>query len=126
MSTKFPKSERLNSQSVIEQIFKKSSSIKEFPFLLKYRRHSFEKGAKVQIAISIPKRRVKKAVDRNRLKRQIKEGYRLNKAPLLEKFKNKEQGLALFLIYSGSETATYAKLENKIKVLLQQLENLEG
>ena len=125
MAFKFPKSERLTSQLVIDKMFQESKSLKQFPIVLKYMPHQFEEGANVQIAISVPKRRVKKAVDRNRIKRQIREVYRLNKRALLEKFKNQDKGLALFLIYNGSEKAKYAVLENKIKILLQELENLE-
>ena len=124
MSAKFPKSERLKSHVLIEKLFQESESIKEFPFVIKYLSNKFEEGSNVQIAISVPKRKVKKAVDRNRLKRQIKEAYRLNKAQLLEKFKDKEEGLALFLIYNGGERADYKIVDTKIKVLLQQLEKL--
>ena len=98
MANTFSKSERICSQIVIDDLFKKGKILKSFPFLVRYLPYSFNKGAKVQIVISVPKRKVKKAVDRNRLKRQIREVYRLNKKNLLEKFEEKEEGLALFLI----------------------------
>ena len=123
MAFKFPKSERLSSQVVIDELFEDSKSVKAFPLMIKYKHHKFREGSNVQIAISVPKRRVKKAVDRNRIKRQIREAYRLNKGRLLELFKDKEEGLALFLIYYGSEKADYSAIENKIKILLQELEN---
>ncbi|MCG8576755.1 MAG: ribonuclease P protein component [Flavobacteriales bacterium] len=124
MANTFSKSERICSQIVIDDLFKKGKILKSFPFLVRYLPYSFNKGAKVQIVISVPKRKVKKAVDRNRLKRQIREVYRLNKKNLLEKFEEKEEGLALFLIYTGPEKAQYQDLEKKLKLLLHQLENL--
>lgn len=117
----FPKSEHLKSKKVMEEVFSSGSSIKKFPFLLKFIRTNFEAGANVQIVISIPKRKVKKATTRNRLRRQIKEAYRLNKEELLSLISKQKQDLALFLIYTGEEKVKYEFLESRIKVILQDL-----
>ena len=121
MSLKFGKSERLKSKKTIEDVYSHGQQIKKFPFLLKYLRTSIEKGAKVQIVVSIPKRNVKKATDRNRLKRQIKEVYRLNKKELFELINKQEKDLALFLIYTGGVDVEYQLLESKLKLILQEL-----
>lgn len=74
-----------------------------------------------QIVISVPKRRAKRAVDRNRLRRQIKEAYRLSKAPLVEQLKALDKQVVLFLIYTGKEKEEYSFIAKKLSVLLKEL-----
>jgi ribonuclease P protein component len=64
---------------------------------------------------------VKKAVRRNRIRRQLKEIYRLNNTPLKMALSNQTTGLALFLIYTGEEKVEFALLETKLKLLLLEL-----
>src|ERR1700761_3183650 len=79
-SKKFPAAERLKSKKVIEELFKKGSSVYLYPFRLIYSTTPVEPQQYPQILVSVPKRNFKKAVDRNRLRRQIKEAWRLNKS----------------------------------------------
>jgi ribonuclease P protein component len=118
----FSSEERIKSRKLLEKLYQEGEQIKNFPYRLKYLKVAFDSGAQVQIVVSIPKRNVKKAVKRNRLRRQIKEVYRLNKADLLSQFKDKEKGLALFLIYTGKENQQYEYLESKLKELLEKLQ----
>ncbi|UKN00358.1 ribonuclease P protein component [Paracrocinitomix mangrovi] len=122
MST-FPLSERLKSRKIIEDVYDNGKQINHFPFRLKYLLADFEDGANVKIAIAVPKRKVKKAVKRNRIKRQIREAYRLNKSDLLSKFEGKEKGLALFLVYTGEQDQNYQWLEKKLVDLLKKLQS---
>lgn len=71
--------------------------------------------------ISIPKRLVKKAVDRNRVRRQIKEAYRLDRTNLKNNLANNKISLALFLIYTGKENPLYSEIEEKIHLLLNEI-----
>jgi len=117
---KFPKSERIKSKIVIDNVFKKGELIKKYPFRLKY--CESDKG-NTQILISVPKRLIKSAVKRNRVRRQIKEIYRLNKSELLNVLSAKEKNLALFLIYTGKENEDFHLLEDKLKLVLKELKN---
>ena len=74
------------------------------------------------MGVSVPKKHVPKAVHRNKLKRQIREIYRKNKGGLQELFKDKDQGLALFLIYTGGEKEKFNFLEEKLGLILSELE----
>ena len=118
----FPANERIKSRKLLEDLYQNGEQIKSFPFRLKYKKFEFDKGAQVQIVVSVPKRNVKKAVQRNRLKRQIKEIYRLNKDVLLSQFTGKKEGMALFLIYTGQPDQDYSYLEEKLIGLLKKLQ----
>lgn len=118
MRFRFQKSDRLCSDKVIDGIFSKGKELRKFPFILKY--VSAEKG-ELKIAVSVPKRKAKLAVDRNRLKRQIREAYRLNNALLKTALKDKPEGLNIFLIYTGKEKEEYRFLEEKLKLILNEL-----
>lgn len=86
MRHKFSKAEHLCLQRDIDQLFTAGArSAVSFPLRAIVRTHPYEgKGAKVQVLISVAKRRLRHAVDRNRAKRQIREAYRLNKEILWE------------------------------------------
>lgn len=122
----FTKDERLCSEILIDEIFKNGKKQKSFPFIATYLpvdSSECDWASQVRIVISIPKKRVKLAVKRNRLKRQIKEAYRLNKSIFYSQLRDKETNLALFLIYVGKEKENYNFIEKKLKVLLTDIQN---
>tara|TARA_B100000809_G_scaffold249628_1_gene281186 strand:- start:601 stop:1002 length:402 start_codon:yes stop_codon:yes gene_type:complete len=122
----FSKDERLCSKILIDEVFEKGKKQKTFPFIATYLpidKSDCDWESQVRIVVSVPKRRVKFAVRRNRLKRQIKEAYRLNKSDFYSNLKQKDINLALFLIYIGKENENYSFIEKKIKVLLTDLQN---
>lgn len=86
----FPKSERLCGKRQVDGLFSRGKRIQLFPFRLVYSLHAAsgdkqEEIHALKILISVPKRSFRKAHDRNRLKRQIREAWRLTRNPLLEK-----------------------------------------
>ncbi|MFC3415849.1 ribonuclease P protein component [Algoriphagus hitonicola] len=116
MNYRFPKNERLCAQKLIKELFNEGSSFFLYPFKVLYlKKDSLECH---QVLISISKKKVKKAVHRNHLKRRIKESYRLNKHSL-----RAEEGFALFgLIYVGSGLMEYRELDQKVKLILDKLQ----
>ncbi len=107
----FPKAERLTGKKNIEELFQKGSSFFLHPFLLRYTVSS-EKTHRLLISVS--KKKFKRAVDRNLIKRRIREAYRLNKAGLAktEKFYN------LGIIYLDSSLLGFKELESKLIQLM--------
>lgn len=81
---------------------------------------SEENGENSQVAFAVPKRNFKSAVDRNRVKRQLREAYRLNKQMLAEI--NGKKFVMLFL-YLGKTKPQYAELEKAMVKLLKKLNN---
>jgi ribonuclease P protein component len=117
----FGKAERLCSKKLIGELFKDGKHITIFPYRLIWKEVELPSSSPVQIAISVPKKRMKRAVDRNRIKRVLREGYRLNKAELYNSLKDSKKQYALFLIYSGPKDIEFKEAEGKIILILQRL-----
>mgnify|MGYP002548721612 FL=1 len=73
------------------------------------------------LLVSVSKRRFKRAVKRNRVKRQIREAYRLNKQPLLETLAANNLYLALAFIYLSDELVDSALIAEKVKIALTRI-----
>ena len=122
MARTFRKSERVCSQRVIDEIFSSGKELRKFPFIAKYILSKQQaQQESTQIVFSVPKRRAKKAVDRNKLRRQIKEAYRLNKTEFQTYFQKSGTAIAFCLIYTGKEKEQYTFLEEKLKLILKEL-----
>src|SRR5690606_13910329 len=107
----FKKEERLCNKRLIEQLFHKGSSFHLYPFRLTFL-PSKEITVPAQVLIAVPKRRFKRAVDRNLLKRRIREGYRILKRNILYDFLDQQQVSILFSIqYIGKDIHDYEFIE---------------
>ncbi|MDO4881220.1 MAG: ribonuclease P protein component [Capnocytophaga sp.] len=106
----FPKREKLCSYSDIQQLFSEGKSIKNFPLKLLF--FPIEKEI-TQVLISVPKRNLKKSVQRNRVKRLIRESYRLQKSLFL----NEKGTFALAFIYIGKEICSFSQIMETMKQL---------
>lgn len=111
----FSKAERLSGKKKIEELFKDGSSIFLHPFLLKF---SVRDQGFHQILISVPKKKFKRAVDRNLLKRRIREAYRLNKSLI---YANPERYCDVAFIYQDSKIHSFEEIEKKLIILLNRL-----
>lgn len=121
MRKTFTKAERLNSKKIIDQLFKKGSEKTNSVFLYPFRvvclfQPSNEKKT-ISIIISVSKRLFKKAVDRNLIKRRIREAYRLNKN-LIYSDESIIFPSDIAFIHVGKEILTFEQIENKMKVVL--------
>ena len=97
-----------------------SKSFSIFPIRVVYM--PVEQGeAPASILISVSKRRFKRAVKRNRVKRQIREAYRKNKSLLVDELQRREQRLAVAFIYLSDELVATAELEEKMKIALARI-----
>jgi ribonuclease P protein component len=121
-SFKFPKSERLTNKKKFEQLFEKGISIKGFPlkliFILEPRT---EEAPAIQVAFTVPKRSFKKAVDRNFLRRKMKEVYRLNRQTVIELLDQKNESMYAILIYTNREKMDYQSIEKGWLKLVSKL-----
>ncbi len=119
----FRKQERIVSTRLIEMLFGKgdSQSLSAYPlravFLQTARQ---EKCAPVQILISVPKKRFKHAVDRNRVKRQIREAYRHHKQ-ILDGTIAEEKQLIMAFIWLSDRHCPSSVIEKKVVGILQHI-----
>jgi ribonuclease P protein component len=115
----FSKAERLCSKKLISQLFAKGSAFNLYPLRFVVLEAETPAVQFPQVLISVSKKYFKRAHDRNRLKRQIREAYRLNKHRLLSV--NGRSVAVLGLIYIGKEKAAYNVIEKKLNSGLVRL-----
>lgn len=118
----FSKEERLCSGTLIEALFSKGNrSISSFPIRLVWMRVPVTDNSRVKILISAPKRHFKYAVDRNRIKRQIREFYRTSSGPLKEALKNSGTALAVAFLFTDNKLWTTEQLTPKLQSVMSRL-----
>ena len=113
----FRKEERLCSKKIIDKLFAEGYSFLIFP--LKVQFIETKLPVPVQVAFTVSKKVSKKAVDRNLIKRRMREAYRLNKNSLYTNAGKKQ--LAVFFIFVGKEIIGYQQIETAIKKALKKL-----
>ncbi|MBU2949672.1 ribonuclease P protein component [Tamlana agarivorans] len=117
MSFTFNKKEKLKSKKLIEQLFAEGKSVSAYPLRLVFLPTTFETNIPAQTGVSVSKRHFKLAVDRNRIKRLMREVYRLNKASY---FNNLSQPYAFMILYIGKDKPEYVKLEKRMTLLFEK------
>lgn len=125
MRNTFGKNERLKSKIAIAKLYKEGEHINQYPIKIvwKVEKAQDSNDFPAKVVLSVSKKKFKKAVDRNRVKRLLKETYRVNKNELVSALKDSNLELHFFLVYLDKNLPEYHALENKIKTALQRLIN---
>ena len=121
----FQKEERIVSKKLIDELFEggHSQSLAAFPLRVIYLKKEHQEGQPpVQVLISVSKRHFHHAVDRNRVKRQIREAYRRQKNQLTEHILP-DQMLAVAFIWLSNQLLPSAQIDNRMKNLLERIQN---
>ncbi|RSK23829.1 ribonuclease P protein component [Hymenobacter metallilatus] len=119
-SYSFPKEEHLCRKKLIEALFGQGSSFGLYPLRVVWRPTIAPTAAPPQVLVSVSKRSFKRAVDRNYLKRLMREAYRLNKYRLLEA-PGGHSVAQLAIIYTGKEKKPLSVVEKKLISGLERL-----
>lgn len=117
MSFTYGKKDKLKSKKLIEQLFSEGKAITAYPLRLVYLKTEFDDNSLLKTGVSVSKRLHKTAVARNRIKRLLREVYRLNK-PLY--FNNSSTSYAFMILYLSKDGTTFDKLNNSTKLLFQK------
>ncbi|MBD1432822.1 ribonuclease P protein component [Sphingobacterium sp. DN00404] len=125
MSYTFTKEERLCSKRLIESLFRNGSSFVVYPYRVVwlYTSPIQQNIIPAQCIISVSKRRFRKAVDRNALKRRIREAYRLQKSDLYKFLQEHSLHLLVAFQYVGKEKEPYAMLYQRMGKVLAKLKD---
>lgn len=109
------KQERLKSKKLIEKLYAEGDSVKTFPLRMMYVQTAHTSEFPCQVGVSVAKRNYKLAVDRNRLKRLMRETYRLQKQIV---YNNLDKPYVFMISYIGREEIKYEDLYLKMEKLL--------
>ena len=120
MMNTLPRTEILKSKIRIEDLMKQGESFANHPIRIVYLIHEAE-DVPVKVMFSVSKRRFKHAVDRNRVKRLMREAYRLNKQELLSVVEKEQVGMSVMLMFTGKRLPDFHSTSAKIILSLQRL-----
>lgn len=120
-NNRFPKKEKLKSTKDIGFLFEKGKSFNAYPLRVVYAKKTNHTGILASVGVSVPKKNIKLAVNRNLIKRRIKEAYRINNQELKNGIKNANVEINIMLVYTSKEICAYNQIEEKIKVILNRL-----
>lgn len=115
MDQSYKKIEKLKSQKLIEKLFSEGNSVVAYPLRLVYLQTSFEDPVQIKTGVSVSKRNFKKAVHRNRIKRLMREAYRLNKSRY---FNNIPEQYAFMILYIGKTQTDFETISKKMNTLM--------
>lgn len=120
----FGKHEKLKSKKTIDLLFNKGKVINAYPIKAIYHNKEVVGAVFINVGVSVPKRNIKLAVNRNLIKRRMREAYRLNNEALKLQLKKQGVGYDVMFIYHSSQILSYQEIESKIKVILTRLTEL--
>jgi ribonuclease P protein component len=117
----FKKAERLTGKKNIQELFEKGSSFYLYPFKVLYLQNLDEKIRTHRVLISVSNKAFPRAVDRNLIKRRIRESYRLQKSVL----KEKQGNLKIGLVYTAKEILPFQQTKAKVFLVLEKIQKLD-
>ena len=117
MRQSFHKTERLKSKIIFDELIAGGYSVKKYPFILVWKKLNEDQAQPIRIAFSVSKKKFPLAVDRNQMKRKIREGYRLKKSDIYDKLTN---NFAVLLIYTSKEKMKSDVLKNKLILIFER------
>ncbi|MCB0521605.1 MAG: ribonuclease P protein component [Lewinellaceae bacterium] len=116
---KFNKAERLKSEKTIGRMFKEGHSFGVYPLRLVWLKVEEPRSdSPVQFTVSVGKKNFKSAVARNRIKRKVREAWRLDKSRLYKKLEGADGQLAFMVLYTAKEDLPYQDIEKAMKTVI--------
>ena len=117
----YNKFEKLKSSKQIELLFAQGKSISSFPVKVFYLPVDNSPLHPVQVGVGVSARNFKKAVDRNTIKRRLREAYRLHKLPLHEHLMAQQKSVAVFILWIDKQLPTTEALQDLMPAVVEKL-----
>jgi ribonuclease P protein component len=117
----FSKSEHLCGDKRITRLYKEGDAFIAYPLRVVFLIEPKSDPVNLNVLVSVPKKRFKRAVKRNRLKRIMRETYRLNKQSIIEKLEEKQLQIHVAFNYVSDDEMDFTEIERKMKLSLQKL-----
>jgi ribonuclease P protein component len=117
----FPKSEHLCGEKRIARLFTQGEAFIAYPLRVVFLLEDKKDTEFISAMVSVPKKRFKRAVKRNLLKRRMREAYRLNKTELMVKMEEKQLQLHIAFNYVSNDLLEFDKIERKMKIAIQKI-----
>lgn len=111
MDFSYPNKEKLKSKKIFDQLFARGKAVSKYPIKLIYLETDLPEDVEIQAGMAVPKKNFKSAVKRNRIKRLMREAYRLNKHVV---FNNSQGRFAFLFLYLGKEMPSYPDVERAL------------
>ncbi len=121
MTNSYGKKEKLKSQKLIEILFSEGKPVSVYPLRMVFLKTTDSESASIKCGVSVSKRNFKKAVDRNHIKRLLRESYRLNK---IKYFNNISSSYAFMILYISKDGIDFDSLDKKMNLLLDKFSKL--
>ena len=123
----FPLKEHLKSKSVIDRLYAEGASVTSYPLRAVFLEQSADKQeSTAAILLSVAKRRFRHAVDRNLMKRRIREAYRTEKHQFVESLENNNLKMAVAILYIDTKKSSTLFLRKKMGKLLSSILSKAG
>lgn len=116
----FGKEEHLCGKTTVDELYKVGESLFLYPFRIVYQKVAKE-SVPVQCLVNAPKRKFKHAVDRNRLKRLMREAYRKNKHALFDKMEDESATMRIAFSYVSDKIETQSFVEKRMIQALDKI-----
>lgn len=117
----FTKEERICNETEITRLFEKGESFISYPIRVVWIENNEETTKIVKVLISVSKKKLRHAVDRNRVKRLVREAYRLNKTAFRNAIAETGKSLSLCFIWLPSDTIDFKKVKRKMTEALVRI-----
>lgn len=121
------KDDRLKSRKIIEQLFKEGKTFSVFPLRIIYSSTLpalSDSNNLLKAAFGVSSKNFKKAVDRNRIKRLLRESYRLQKKLLKEQLSTSDKKMAVFFMFNGKEMTDHKTIYDKMQKSIGRLQKI--